>query len=106
MNCTYMYKLVQIPQFKVQDLLLSENKPKSFDLITYSLYFKRVPEEGLEPSRHYWQRILSPYFTLINKRIQKQIVSSLSFLIANYLPFLNIPINAKENDTEEKDSYN
>ena len=60
MNCTYMYKLVQIPQFKVQDLLLSENKPKSFDLITYSLYFKRVPEEGLEPSRHYWQRILSP----------------------------------------------
>ena len=21
---------------------------------------KRVPKEGLEPSRHYWQRILSP----------------------------------------------
>ena len=55
-----MYELVQITQFKVQGRLLSENKPKSLDLLTSSLYFKRVPEEGLEPSLHYWKRILSP----------------------------------------------
>ena len=60
MKYTYKYKLVQITQFKVQDRLLSENKPKSFDLLTFLLYFKRVPEEGLEPSLHYWKRILSP----------------------------------------------
>ena len=33
---------------------------KSHYLPTFASYFKRVPKEGLEPSRHYWQRILSP----------------------------------------------
>ena len=73
---------------------------------SFATDFKRVPEEGLEPSRHYWQRILSPHITLINKGGLIEIVISLSFFIANYLFFLNIPMDAKENDTEEKDSYN
>jgi hypothetical protein len=29
-------------------------------LTTFASYYKRVPEEGLEPSLHYWKRILSP----------------------------------------------
>ena len=32
----------------------------SMSLHSFASVYKRVPEEGLEPSRHYWQRILSP----------------------------------------------